>query len=39
MAVDFVINPMTEEFRINCADYYTRLLRDQPVAGPSWING
>jgi cytochrome P450 len=32
MAVDFAINPMTEEFRINCADYYTRLLRDQPVA-------
>jgi len=32
MAIDFAINPMTEDFRTNCASYYSRLVREQPVA-------
>ena len=32
MSIDFAINPMTEEFRTNSADYYSRLLRERPVA-------
>lgn len=32
MSLDFAINPMTEAFRTNSADYYSRLLRERPVA-------
>ena len=32
MTIDFAINPMTEEFRIHSAEYYSRLLKEQPVA-------
>lgn len=32
MAIDFAINPMTEEFRCNCAAYYIRLRAEKPVA-------
>ncbi len=31
MTIDFSINPMTEEFRTNAADYFERLLKEQPV--------
>ncbi len=30
--ISFTIDPMTQEFRTNCADYYARLLVEQPVA-------
>lgn len=32
MTIDFAINPMTEEFRTNCAKFYTRLQAEKPVA-------
>ena len=32
MAIDFAINPMTEEFRTNSAAYFSRLLKERPVA-------
>jgi len=32
MAIDFSINPLTEEFRTNSANYYTRLLQERPIA-------
>jgi cytochrome P450 len=31
MAIDFVVNPMTEEFRTHAGEYFSRLLREQPV--------
>jgi cytochrome P450 len=32
MAIEFPINPMTEEFRTHCASHYSTLLRERPVA-------
>jgi len=32
MAIDFAINPMTEEFRTHSAEYFSRLLIEQPVS-------
>jgi len=32
MAIDFAIDPGTEEFRTNSAQFYSRLLRERPVA-------
>jgi cytochrome P450 len=32
MTIDFAINPMTEEFRTHSAEYFSRLLKEQPVA-------
>jgi len=31
VTIDFAINPMTEEFRTNCASHYLQLLAEQPV--------
>jgi cytochrome P450 len=31
MAIDFAVNPMTEEFRTHSAEFYSRLLHEQPV--------
>ena len=32
MANEFTLNPMTEDFRTNCASYYSTLLRERPIA-------
>jgi len=32
MTIDFAVNPMTEEFRTHSGEYYSRLLKERPVA-------